>query len=174
MARVQKRCLDFDNLIFLSHKVSTEGPIVTELDQRLKANGLNSWYCSRDIQPGDIWAYEISVAASQCRFVVIFVTEAWLASGECQAEWNVCRRRNLQGKVPIVIPVLRDFVSVDSHPTGMFITSNFNGLEMDQQGRWMDKLIQRIVGVIHEDDKLCPVIQKSARKKEVIPTTIPL
>jgi hypothetical protein len=63
-------CAEFRYDAFLSYS-SKDRPIVQELAQRLKADGLRVWFDEWEIQPGDMIGLSIEQALEQSRALVL-------------------------------------------------------------------------------------------------------
>jgi Novel STAND NTPase 1/TIR domain len=75
-------------LLFVSHS-SKDVAMVTALEAWLRGRGFTDIFIDfRDIAPGENFMRALGEAATACRVVVCLVTEGWLASDECFAEFR--------------------------------------------------------------------------------------
>jgi len=77
---------DFTYDVFLSHS-SKDKPVVRELAQRLKADGLRVWFDEWEIEPGDPIGLKIEQGLEQSRALVLCMSENAFAS-----EWVTLER----------------------------------------------------------------------------------
>jgi formylglycine-generating enzyme required for sulfatase activity len=88
-------------VLFVSHS-SKDAAATTALEAWLRANGFTDIFVDHsNIAGGEKWAQALRDASGACRVVVCLVTERWLASDECFAEF---RAAGYMGKR--IIPLL--------------------------------------------------------------------
>jgi hypothetical protein len=88
-------------VLFVSHS-SKDAAATTALEAWLRANGFADIFVDHsNIAGGEKWAQALRDASGACRVVVCLVTERWLASDECFAEF---RAAGYMGKR--IIPLL--------------------------------------------------------------------
>lgn len=76
------------SILFVSHS-SKEDVAATSLEAWLHARGFNDIFVDHSsIAGGDKWAEQLRASAGSCRVVICLVTEHWLASDECFAEFR--------------------------------------------------------------------------------------
>lgn len=74
--------------IFLSHS-SRDDALASQIETWLVENGFVDLFVDHsDIHLGDRWADALRASSATCRLVLLFVTENWLASAECNAEFR--------------------------------------------------------------------------------------
>src|SRR5580704_19446673 len=74
--------------LFVSH-ASTDDALASALEAWLRARGFTDLFIDHlSIAGGDKWAQELRASAGACRVVICLVTDRWLASDECFAEFR--------------------------------------------------------------------------------------
>jgi len=74
--------------LFLSHS-NKDDAAATALEGWLRANGFTDIFIDHDsIVGGDTWRQALQAATATCRVVLCLVTENWLASKDCLAEFD--------------------------------------------------------------------------------------
>jgi hypothetical protein len=74
--------------LFVSH-ASKDDAVASALEAWLLANGFTDLFVDHHSIPGgDRWRYELRASAGACRAVVCLVTQSWLDSHECFAEFR--------------------------------------------------------------------------------------
>jgi hypothetical protein len=75
-------------ILFVSH-ASKDDAVATGLETWLRVNGFSDIFVDHySISGGDSWRQALQAAAGTCRVVLCLVTENWLASNECLAEFD--------------------------------------------------------------------------------------
>jgi conflict system STAND superfamily ATPase/TIR domain-containing protein len=92
-------------VLFVSHSTKDDGA-ASALEKWLRANGCNDIFVDRhSIAGGEKWREALRMSAGACRVVLCLVSESWLASDECWAEF---RAAWYMGKRIIPLFLLRD------------------------------------------------------------------
>jgi TIR domain len=68
-----------DSFIFVSYS-SRDSDFVHSEIERLELQGYKFWYDKEELQPGRIWAEEISKAIRECACFIVFITQDAIAS----------------------------------------------------------------------------------------------
>ena len=75
-------------VLFVSHS-SKDDAAATGLETWLRVNGFTDIFVDHhSISGGDSWRQALQAAAGTCRVVLCLVTEKWLASNDCLAEFD--------------------------------------------------------------------------------------
>jgi formylglycine-generating enzyme required for sulfatase activity len=116
-------------LIFLSHS-SKDDVICSDLESWLNANGFSSFFSDHSsITAGERWADALRAAAGVCRAVLCLVTNDWLDSRECTAEF---RAAWYMGKriIPLFLIFSEANLSFEAKTTLRRIRSDTQGLNI--------------------------------------------
>lgn len=94
-----------ENTVFLCHASSDKG-FVRQVNDDLRRLGVNTWLDENVIHVGDSIVAKISEGLSASSFLVIFLSEASVASMWTQKEWQSFLHRQLSGSDVRILPVL--------------------------------------------------------------------
>jgi hypothetical protein len=82
-------------VLFISHS-SKDDAAATSLEAWLRARGFSDIFVDHsNIGGGEKWAEALRESAGSCRVVICVVTERWLSSDECFAEFRAPSRRSV-------------------------------------------------------------------------------
>jgi hypothetical protein len=84
----------FDYDVFISHS-SKDKPVVRELANRLKQDGLRVWLDEWEIQPGDMIGLKIQQGLERSRTLLMVMSQAYFAS-----EWSTLEHQILLFRDP--------------------------------------------------------------------------
>jgi len=114
--------------VFLSHHCSSMNKYAVQLDEKLRALGINTFICT-SMKPGDDFRQQIIVNAVKTKIFVAFCNEPWAKSEECISEFNCALRGfNVSGS-PSIMPIIIGgfgWIDVEDYPDVFNITSNTN------------------------------------------------
>jgi len=99
----------------LSIHVKTMAASALELQKYLESFGIKTWVCTQ-MQGGTNYRDEIVSCVRQCYAFVPLINDEWGASGECEDEFSLAKRRNLtsyemktavapQPRRPVIVPI---------------------------------------------------------------------
>lgn len=118
MKKINVRVTDDKPYIFVSYAHADDEevyPIIEELDRR----GYRVWY-DEGITPGKVWADVIGKHVMECQIMLLFISENYIKSENCEDEWSFAKSEN------------KNFVCVMLHPTHLPA-----GMKMQMQKRQM-------------------------------------
>lgn len=124
--------------VFISH-ASRDDVKVGDLEAWLKVHGFTDYFVdhseSRGIGAGNKWRDALREQHSSCRVVLFLVTEAWLASDMCQAEFNAAW---LVGKRLIPLFALADGAEPD---LAAGLRKVLDWVRSEDQGIWIESCL---------------------------------
>jgi small GTP-binding protein len=152
--------------VFLSHS-SQDKPIVRELAERLRSDGLKVWFDELEIKPGDSIFTKIEEGLEQSRVLVLFMSENSFGSDWVNLEANTFGFRDPLNKKRRFIPLRLD----DSPIKGSL--AQFLYLDWRPEARW--KSYEKFLEAIHFSDvgSFAEKMQVIGKKKKHIAKKIP-
>jgi hypothetical protein len=116
-------------VLFVSHS-SKDDAAATALETWLRANGFTDIFVDHhSIAGGDAWRLSLQAAAGTCRVVLCLVTENWLASKDCLAEFDASF---YMGKrvIPLFLLPARANLSAEAENRLAQICAHYQGIDL--------------------------------------------
>ncbi|HEX8363005.1 MAG TPA: toll/interleukin-1 receptor domain-containing protein [Longimicrobium sp.] len=92
--------------VFLCHASVDKAEYVNPLAEALARRGVSCWIDEAEIRPGESIIDTISEGLTEARYVVVLITESFIARAWTQKELNAALFREIDTSTVIVLPIL--------------------------------------------------------------------
>ena len=130
--------------VFISYSGKDE-KLCKKMAKVLEQAGIDCWYASRDILPGQVWSDKITEAVENCKVLLLILTENSNVSEQCLSEASLALSLNKK-----IIP----FKILEGEPSKAlrYVISTFNWMDASNgdPSLYFSPLIDRVREIIDE------------------------